>query len=62
MKVKKAWLQRLLSNRLCDSYDVLHHDLSKKVSEGHQASCIKAINLHTTLVQEFFPLRVQAAY
>ena len=37
-----------------------HHLLSMKVMQGDHCSCIKAVNLHTGLVQEFFHKRTEA--
>ena len=52
-------LHRLLVERLMKSVDRNHHKLAEKVKCGDHSSCIKAINLHTGLVQEFFIIRTK---
>ena len=50
-------LQKLLAMRLRKILDTRHHELSKNVERGDVKSRMKAVNLHTGLVQEFFTLR-----
>ena len=47
-------LQRLLSDRLLKAGKEKYNRLSEEVLNGNHGSRMKAINLHTGLVQEFF--------
>ena len=53
-------LHRLLAERLNRTNNKSDHFLAEKILQGDRPSCMKSVNLHTGLVQEFFHKRTQA--